>query len=113
MTLTLDLPAEVESSLREAASREGIALDALVLDALRERAAREQNGVKKSAPEVSQSEVARLAALRQARGMLRGNGHETDDFMRDRHEEARREMEKDFADDAKYAATTNGNRRAA
>jgi hypothetical protein len=104
MTLTLDLPAEVESSLREAAAREGVALDALVLDALRERAARGQNGVKKSAPELSQSEVARLAALRRARGMLRGNGHETDDFMRERHEEGLREMAKDTAQAAGQGA---------
>ncbi len=44
MTLTLDVPAELESGLREAARREGVALDALALDALRERAARGING---------------------------------------------------------------------
>lgn len=53
MTLTLELPAEVENSLREAAAREGVALDVLLLDALRERAARDGNA----------TIAARLAAL--------------------------------------------------
>ncbi len=68
MTLTLDVPADVESGLREAAAREGMALDALALDALRERAARgingaNGNGAAQSTPESSPEIAARLAAL--------------------------------------------------
>jgi hypothetical protein len=67
MTLTLDVPVELESGLREAAAREGMALDALALDALRERVTRNgQNtsGTNGSAPAQASPEIAaRLAAL--------------------------------------------------
>ncbi len=84
MTRTLDLPESVERVLERKARRRGIALDTYLVDLAAQDAANEES-----------AEATRREAVKRGRGMFVGNGHETDDFMRERHEEGLREMERD------------------
>ena len=49
MTLTLELPTEIEAALTEKAARRGVPLNALILDAVTQYAAREENGAARRA----------------------------------------------------------------
>jgi hypothetical protein len=84
MTLTIEVPADVENALTAAARRRGVALDAYLSEVL-----------KREAQDNQTAETARREAVRRGRGMFKGNGHETEDFMRERREEGLREMERD------------------
>lgn len=84
MTHTLELPENIERVLEATARRRGGGLDVLLLDLVAREAASEES-----------AEAARLAAVRRGRGMFKGNGHETDDFMRERREEGLQEMARD------------------
>ncbi len=84
MTHTLDLPENVERVLERRARRRGVPLETLLLDLAAREAATEES-----------AEAARREAVRRGRGMFKGNGHETEDFMRERREEGLREMERD------------------
>ncbi len=84
MTHTLELPESVERVLERKARRRGVGLDAPLLDLAAQDAANEES-----------AEAARWEAVRAGYGMLKGNGHEADDFMRERREEGLREMERD------------------
>ncbi len=85
MTLTLELPAEVESALQAAAAREGVAFQALVLNALRERAQRQ------SPESIEEARIAHRARVREGFGKFAHVPGTVDGFMRERSEEAARE----------------------
>lgn len=84
MTHTLELPENVERVLEKKARRRGVGLEVLLLELATREAASEED-----------AETARREAVRRGRGMFKGNGHETDDFMRERREEGLREMARD------------------
>ena len=90
MTYTIELDASEERVLEAAARRRGVALDAYLREVL-----------KREAQDNQAAETVRREAVRRGRGMFEGNGHETEDFMRERREEGLREMAAmDAAEDA-------------
>jgi hypothetical protein len=83
MTVTLELPAEVESALEAKAARLGLRADELARRVVSDFA---------HAPEPEPfAEEKRRAAVRSLRGMLAGGTRTVDDFLRERHEESDRE----------------------
>lgn len=54
MTMTIDLPPELETSLHNEAAKEGLAADRFVIDTLRERLS--QNHIKQDMPRLSKAE---------------------------------------------------------
>jgi hypothetical protein len=86
MTLTIEVPAEVESALEAKAARLGLRADELARRVVSDFA---------HAPEPVEGEVSaeekRRAAVRSLRGMLAGGTRTVDDFLRERHAESDRE----------------------
>jgi hypothetical protein len=73
MTLTLELPTEIENGLREAAAREGVDLYVLAIEALREVLARTAQSNADESKAVRDAKAARLGVPveRYALGVLR------------------------------------------
>lgn len=94
MTLILELPPATEARLREAARARGLALEAAVTEALESWSDQQ---VVAPAKDVDDARARRLAAIKRAHGMFQDRGRTSDDFVRERHEEAQRELEKDEA----------------
>ncbi len=96
MTLNLELPPATEAQLRATARARGIEVEEAIREALDEWTLKGQT----SADDENAREDAkarRRAAIEQAQGIFRGRGRTSDDFLRERHEEAQRELEKDEA----------------
>ena len=89
MTLILELEPEVENALAQQAARHGVPVERYAAAVLGRQAQRE-NG------DDSQSEREKhRAAVRALRGKRKDLVETVDDLLRERHEEARREMEED------------------
>jgi hypothetical protein len=93
MTLTIEVPAEVESALEAKARRRGVPVDELLRGVVSDFA---------QAPDApADAEERRRAAHRARVRALQGKyAHvpgTVDDFMRERSEEAKREMQKETA----------------
>lgn len=90
MTLNLELPPETEARLREIARAQNLA--------------------------VEEAKSRCRAAIKKVRGCMKGNGLSSDDFLREKHEEARSELEKDEAfwreGEARQSAARNWQSRA-
>lgn len=63
MTMTIDLPPELETSLRDEAAKEGLAADRFVIDTLRERLF--QNHIKQDMPRLSKAESEMMQRINQ------------------------------------------------
>ncbi len=83
MTVTLELPAEVESALEAKAARLGLRADELAQRVVSDFAHEPE-------PEPS-AEEKRRAAVQAGYGMLAGSTRTVDDFLRERHAESDRE----------------------
>lgn len=91
MTLNLELPPETEARLREIARAHNLAIEEATAQAL------EQWMRQQSALADEEAKARRRAAIKKARGCMKGTGLSSDDFLREKHAEAQRELEKDEA----------------
>ena len=91
MTLILDLPPETEARLRELARARNLAPEEATALAL-EQWMRGQSDVA-----AEEAKARRREAIKKARGGMKGTGLSSDDFLREKHAEAQRELEKDEA----------------
>lgn len=89
MTLNLELPPETEARLREIARAHNLAVEEATTQAL------EQWMRQQSVAADDEAKARRRAAIKKARGMFKDRGRTSDDFLREKHEETQRELEKD------------------
>ena len=104
MTMILNLPPEVESALAAKAARLGVAADACAIETLAGALANENGAASFSDETKAARDAAHRACVRAAYGKYAGTPGTVDDFLRERHQEAVREMEKADAADAEYRA---------
>lgn len=86
MTVTLELPAEVESALEAKAARLGLRADELA-----QRVVSDFAHAPEPVEDEASAEEKRRAAVQAGYGMLAGSTRTVDDFLRERHEESDRE----------------------
>lgn len=103
MTHRLDLPPELEAKLQTLAMQRGADADATALQVLAEGL----EAVPVEEPPLEREEVRRrqrVAAV-EGYGKMAGLGGTVDDLLRERHEEARREMEAERQSAERQAAS--------
>ena len=91
MTLILELPPESEARLRDIARARNLAVEEAATQAL------DQWMQQQNAPDAEAIKARRRAAIAKVRGMFKDRNWSSDDFLREKHEEAQRELEKDEA----------------
>ena len=91
MTLILELPPEAEAQLRDIARARNLAVEETVTQAL------DQWLQQQTVASDNEAKARRRAAIQKAHGMFENRNWSSDDFLRERHEEAQRELEKDEA----------------
>ena len=89
MTLTIEVPPELEERLQSQAEKQGQDVQAYALAVLAREAGQLTHNGKPMANQLS----ARQQAAQRGYGMLKGDGHTVDDFLRERREEADMEMQ--------------------
>ena len=89
MTLILELPPESEARLRDIARAHNLAPEEAATQAL-DQWMQQQGDVADE-----EAKARRREAIKKARGMFKDRGWSSDDFLREKHAEAQRELEKD------------------
>ncbi len=93
MTLTIEVPAEVESALEAKARRRGVPVDELLRGVVSDFAQAPDS----PADAEERRRAAHRARVRALQGKYAHVPGTVDDFMRERSEEAKREMQKETA----------------